>query len=145
MGTSAEISFTVEYLKKEFEKRDFGKTKFCLGLQIEHLNNVILVHQETYTENVLKRFYMDGALPLSSPMVVRSLDVDKDPLCPRENNEGVLSPEISYLSASSCPTRRHWNGIKHILRYLQGKKDMSLLFPNQFRRFNWFCRCRILI
>ena len=50
MGTIAEISFTVEYLKKEFEMKDLGKTKFCLGLQIEHLKNGILVHQETYTE-----------------------------------------------------------------------------------------------
>ena len=156
MGTPEEISFTVEYLKKEFEMKDLGKTKFCLGLQIEHLKNGILVHQKTYTENVLKRFYMDGAHPLSSPMVVRSLDVDKDPFRPRESNEEVLSPEVPYLSAvgalmylashtrpdisfavnllarfSSCPTRRHWNGIKHILRYLQGTKDMGLFFPNQ--------------
>ncbi|XP_057247501.1 secreted RxLR effector protein 161-like [Beta vulgaris subsp. vulgaris] len=32
---------------------------------------------------------------------------------------------------SSCPTRRHWNGIKHVLRYLQGTKDMGLFFSNQ--------------
>ncbi|XP_056688167.1 secreted RxLR effector protein 161-like [Spinacia oleracea] len=93
---------------------------------------------------------MNQAHPLSSPMVVRSLEVDKDPFHPRKNDEEILGPEVPYLSAigalmylashtrpdisfsvnllarfSSCSTRRHWNGIKHVLRYLQGTKDMG--------------------
>ncbi|XP_074266407.1 uncharacterized protein LOC141589674 [Silene latifolia] len=32
-------------------------------------------------------------------MVVRSLDIDKDPFRPRENNEEILGPEVPYLSA----------------------------------------------
>ena len=31
---------------------------------------------------------------------------------------------------SSAPTRRHWNGIKHILRYLRGTTDLGLLYSN---------------
>ena len=27
---------------------------------------------------------------------------------------------------SSIPTKRHWNGVKHILRYLRGTSDMGL-------------------
>jgi len=50
--------------------KDLGKTKFCLGLQIEHLKGGILVHQEAYIAKVLKRFYMDKSHPLSTPMVV---------------------------------------------------------------------------
>jgi hypothetical protein len=30
--------------------KDLGKTKFCLGLQIEYFQNEILVHQSTYIE-----------------------------------------------------------------------------------------------
>lgn len=40
---------TVECLKRGFEMKDHGKTKLCLGLQIENLTNGILVHQSTYT------------------------------------------------------------------------------------------------
>ena len=29
---------------------------------------------------------------------------------------------------SASPTRRHWNDIKHIFRYLQGSQDLSLLY-----------------
>ena len=149
---------TIEYLKKEFEVKDFGKTKYCLGLQIEHLEDGIFVHQTTYTQKVLKRFYMDKAHPLSTPMVVRSLDPTKDPFRPKEDDEELLGPEVPYLSAigalmylanctrpdiafavnllarfSSSPTRRHWNGIKHILRYLQGTADLGLFYSKTSR------------
>ncbi|CAA7060846.1 unnamed protein product [Microthlaspi erraticum] len=90
IGTPEEISYTVEYLKKEFEMKDLGKTKFCLGLQIEHLVDGILLHQMAYTEKILKRFFMDQSHPLSSPMIVRSLDVLKDPFRPRKTMKKLL-------------------------------------------------------
>ena len=61
---------------------DFDVTKLCLGLQIEHLHNGIFIHQSNYIQKILKRFNMDKAHPLSTPMVVRSLDVKKDPYRP---------------------------------------------------------------
>ena len=82
------------YLKNEFEMKDLGKTKYCIGLQIEHFQSGILLHQSNYTEKVLKRFKMDKANPLSTPMVVRSLNVEKDPFRPLEDNEEVLDPKV---------------------------------------------------
>ncbi|XP_069154312.1 uncharacterized mitochondrial protein AtMg00810-like [Solanum lycopersicum] len=79
--------------------KDLGMTNFCLGLQIENLSNEILVHQSTYTEKILKRFYMDNSHPLSTPMVVRSLDINTDPFRPQENDEELLGDETPYLSA----------------------------------------------
>ena len=79
IGTHGEIPKIVNYLKKEFEMKYFGKIIFCLGLQIKHLADGILIYQLTYTEKVLKRFYMDKAYPLSTLMVVQSLDVKKRP------------------------------------------------------------------
>ncbi|XP_059627367.1 secreted RxLR effector protein 161-like [Cornus florida] len=29
---------------------------------------------------------------------------------------------------SSAPTRRHWNGVKHIMRYLRGTTDIGLFY-----------------
>ena len=159
IGTPEELLETANYLKKEFEMKDLGKTRYCLGLQIEYFSNGIFVHQSTYTEIVLKRFYMDKAHPLNSPMIVRSLEVDKDPFRPKEENEKLLGPEVPYLSAigalmylanctrpdiafsvnllarySSAPTLRHWNRVKHLLRYLRGTSDMGsfiLKYQNQ--------------
>ena len=35
---------------------------------------------------------------------------------------------------NSTPTRRHWNGIKHILRYLRGTTDMSLFYSRESKQ-----------
>lgn len=37
IGTPEELSKAINCLKKEFEIKDLGRIKFCLGLQIEHL------------------------------------------------------------------------------------------------------------
>ena len=143
-------------MKKEFEVEDLGKTKLCLGLQLEHEANGIIVHQSSYIERLLKRFNMDKAHPLSTPMVVRSLNLQNDQFCPRESDEEIRGPEVPYLNAigalmylaqctrpdiafavnllarfSSKPTRRHWNGIKHIFRYLRGTIDLGLYYSTE--------------
>jgi hypothetical protein len=98
---------------------------------------------------------MANANPLSTPMVVRSLNIDKDPFRHQEENEEVLGPEVPYLNAigalmyltnctrpnisfavnllarfSSSPAKRHWTWINHILRYLRGTTDLGLFYPN---------------
>ena len=153
IGTPEGLLETANYLKNEFEMKDLGKTRYCLGLQIEYFSNGIFVYQSTYTEKVLKCFYMDKAHPLNSLMVVRSLEVDKDPFRAKEENEKLLGPKVPYLSAieapmylvnctrpdiafsvnllarySSAPTLRHWNGVKHLLRYLRGTSDIGLFY-----------------
>ena len=151
--TLEELVKIANYLKKKFEIKDLGKTRYCLGLQIEYCLNGVLIHQSSYTEKVLKRFYMDKSHPLSSPMVVKSLKVTKDPFRPKEENEELLGSEVPYHSAigalmylvnytqsdiaflvnllarySSAPPKRHWNGIKQILRYLRGTSDIGLFY-----------------
>ena len=81
-------------LTNEFEMKDLGQTKFCLGLQIEHLKNRIMLHQSTYTQKIIKQFNIDCCHPLSTPMVVRSLEVTKDLFRPLEEKEKILGPEI---------------------------------------------------
>ncbi|XP_074373721.1 secreted RxLR effector protein 161-like [Apium graveolens] len=116
MGTSEDITNAANYLKNEFEMKDLGKTKFCLGLQ------------------------------------------KKNPFHPRKEDEDPLGPEVPFLSAigaltylanntrpdiafavnllarfSSDPTKRHWDEITHILRYLRGTIDLGLFFPNNLK------------
>jgi Reverse transcriptase (RNA-dependent DNA polymerase) len=64
IGSPQEIEKTVKLLKNEFEMKDLGVTKLCLGLQIEHFHNGILVHQSNYIQKMLKRFNMDKTHPL---------------------------------------------------------------------------------
>ena len=99
---------------------------------------------------------MDKLHPLNFPMVVHSLEVNKDRFQPIEENEQLLSPKVSYLNAigalmyiANC-TRpnitfyvnllarynhatitRYWNKIKHILWYLHGTSDISLCYSKE--------------
>jgi len=41
---------------------------------------------------------MDKSYPSKTPMVVRSLDMEKNPFRPRDEDEEVLGPEVPYLS-----------------------------------------------
>ena len=73
--------------------------------------------------------------------------------------KNLLGPEVPYLSVigafmylanctrsdiafsinllakySSTPTQRHWNGIKHILHYLQGTTDIGLFYSKELKQ-----------
>ena len=79
--------------------KDLGKTKLCLGLELEHKTNGILVYQSAYTKRILECFNMDKSYPLSAPMVVKSLESHKDPFRSKELDEGILGPKTPYLNA----------------------------------------------
>ena len=154
IGTLDEIKETAAYLKSEFEMKDLGKTRFCLGLELEHRVCGILIHQTAYVQKMLRRFNMDKMHPVSTPMIGRSLDITKDPFRPKEDDEEVLSAEVPYLSAIgtllywaqctrpyiafsinllarfiSAPAQCYWTGVKNIFRYLKGTIDLGLFFP----------------
>ena len=42
--TPLELQLTIDYLNNEFQMKDLGRTKLCLGLQIEHLTNGVFVY-----------------------------------------------------------------------------------------------------
>jgi hypothetical protein len=78
-----DIDEALNHLKKEFEMKNLGKTKFYLGLQIEHLQTRILIHQSAYVKKVLEKFNIDKAYPQRTPMIIRALEKDKDPFRPK--------------------------------------------------------------
>ena len=86
-------------------------------------------------------------------MVVRSLDVEKDPFRPWEEGEEILRPHVPYLRAvgalmyltnstrpniafavnllarhSAAPIKCHWVRVKTTLRYLNGTEDLGLFY-----------------
>src|SRR6266540_3158333 len=51
------------HLKMEFEMKDLGQTKFCLGLQLEHLPTGILIHQSAYIQKILENLIWINLIP----------------------------------------------------------------------------------
>jgi hypothetical protein len=103
IGHAKNIDESRNHLKKEFEMKDLGKTKFYLGLQIEHLQMGILVHQSAYAKKVLNKFNMDKAYLQRTPMIVRALEKDKDSCRLKQEGEEVLGAEYPYPSAIGAP------------------------------------------
>jgi hypothetical protein len=114
--------------------------------------------------------HMNEGRPLKTPMIVRSLEADKDPFRPKGEDEQGLRPEVSYLSAigvlmylanctrpdiafavnmlakySTAPTRRHWVGVKTILRYLKGTQDLGLWFLKRGSDYGGLCGCWLYV
>ena len=171
IGTLEELRDTATYLKSEFEMKDLGKTRFCLGLELEHRDSGVLIHQSAYVHKMLRRFNMDKVHPVSTPMIGRTLDPKKDPFRPKDDDEEILGAEVPYLSVigallylaqctrpdisfavnllarfSSAPTQRHWSGIKTIFRYLKGTIDLGLFYPYRekakYEKLAAFKNCR---
>jgi hypothetical protein len=90
IGHIKDIDEARDHLKMEFEMKDLGRTKFYLGLQLEHLQMGILVHQSAYVQKILKKFNMDKAYSARTPIVVRALEKDTDPFRSKEEGEEVL-------------------------------------------------------
>jgi hypothetical protein len=153
IGNEQDINEARHHLKAEFEMKDLGQTKFCLGLQLEHLPSGIFVYQCAYIQKMLEKFNMDKAYPCKTPMVVRSLDIEKDPFRPQDEGEKILGPEVPYPSGigalmylanstwsdiafavnllarhSAAPTKRHWVVVKTVFRYLNGIRDLGLFY-----------------
>jgi hypothetical protein len=70
IGHAQDIDEACDHLMMEFENKDLGKTRFCLGMQIKHLHSEIFVHQSAYVQKILEKFNIDKAHPIKTPMVV---------------------------------------------------------------------------
>ena len=155
VGTTRVCKEVENLLKDQFEMKLFGKTSFCLGLQIHHLpDGSILLHQQSYVKKLLKNFNMGDANSLSAPMIGRSKTGD-DPYRPSEEEEDEVDkqnylaavgaliylathtrPDIAFATSvlarhSQKPTHRHWTAVKHLLRYLRGTEDLGLHFTKR--------------
>jgi hypothetical protein len=66
-------------MSRQFEMNMMGELTFFLGLQIKQTREGTFVHQSKYTKDVLKKFDMGEAKPLSTPMsTTMTLDEDKE-------------------------------------------------------------------
>ena len=141
IGSPSLCKHTETLLTAQFDLKLLGKTSFCLGLQIQHFPNGVLLHQQAYNRKLLKFFQMDQAHASATPMIGRSRS-DDDPYRPCSEEEEIVDiskyltavgaftyltthtqPDITFTTNifarhSQKPIARHWNGVKHLLRYL---------------------------
>ena len=78
-SSHALVAKFADLMSREFEMSMMGELTFFLGLQIKQTREGTFVHQGKYTKDVLKKFDMGEAKPLSTPMsTTMALDADEE-------------------------------------------------------------------
>ncbi|GKC04611.1 retrovirus-related pol polyprotein from transposon TNT 1-94 [Tanacetum coccineum] len=98
-------------MTKKFEISIMGKLTYFLGLQIKQDDQGILICQEQYTRNLLKKYEISDSSSVKTPMV------------PPNN----LGPDL--VGKLSNPKESHLTAVKRILGYLKGTPTLGLYYP----------------
>ena len=130
-------------LGKRFKMKHLGDLHEFLGIRATRIQNGITLDQTTYIEQIIDQFGMADAANISTPMDATyhtTLDDEKEDKYPTREAIGCLTyianatrPDISFAVNNlarnvSHPTKRLWNAIKRIIRYLKATKTIGLTF-----------------
>lgn len=141
-------------LNQKFKMKDLGPVTQYLGVRITRNEKGIMLDQTAYIEEVLQRFGMENSKSVQTPMNV-SEKLSKDQ-CPTTEEETVKMSKIPYREAVGClnyiaqstrpdivyavntlsrfnnnPGEKHWQGVKHLLRYLKGTANYCLRYTKE--------------
>ncbi|KAG5532106.1 hypothetical protein RHGRI_026652 [Rhododendron griersonianum] len=132
-------------MQGEFEMSMMGELTYFLGLQIKQSKDGIFINQSKYIKDLLKRFDMEKAKPMGTPMST-STKLDKDEVgkpFDEKKYRGMIG-SLLYLTASrpdimfsvclcarfqSSPKESHYLAVKRIFRYLIGTPNLGLWYP----------------
>ncbi|KAG2017226.1 hypothetical protein CC2G_015300 [Coprinopsis cinerea AmutBmut pab1-1] len=141
-------------LAQHFEIKSLGQPSLILGLQIQQDDHYISLSQSHYIDTLLKRFGLENANPVSTPIDPNvkldafdskdgnSLGEEVDPRISSGYATMIGSlmylalgtrPEICYAvnrlaQYTSRPRAVHFTALKRIFRYLKGTKHFALTF-----------------
>ena len=134
-----------DLMTKEFEMSMIGELNFFLGFQIKQLKEGTFIHQEKYTNDILKKFKMDDCKPIKTPMPTNGhLDLDEGGNPVNQTLYRSMIGSLLYLTASrpdimfsvcmcarfqSNPKKAHLRAVKRILRYLKHTTSVGLWYP----------------
>jgi hypothetical protein len=88
------VSSFQEMVEKEFQMSMMGELTFFLGIQVKKMKQGTFVHQAKYTKDLIKKFVMVDAKPVSTPMSTMIV------LDPNEDGEVVNQREYRSMIGS---------------------------------------------
>ena len=151
--SSSVLDQTVKELATHFKLHDLDETSYLLGIKVErdHPNRRIYLSQRQYIVDMLEKYGLSNANPVSTPMdpglklsTSMAPQTDDDVAfmksVPYINAVGSLMylaitsrPDIAYSVGvlarfNSNPGPLHWKAVKHLLRYCKGTMDLKLVY-----------------
>jgi histone deacetylase 1/2 len=128
----------------DFALKDLGGLHYFLGIEVKKVHDGIILSQEKYANDLLRRVNMKMCKSVDTPLSVsEKLSVmDGEVLSSEDSTRyrsivGALQyitltrPDIAFSVNKVCqflhaPTTVHWTAVKRILRYLQGTVALGL-------------------
>ena len=132
-------------MKSEFEMSMMGELNFFLGIQIKQTSSDTMIHRQKYVKDLLKRFGMDSAKSIDTPIspLTRLVMDDGSPSAEEKSYKDMIRlflyltvsrPDIVfsvglYGRFQSKPKESHLKAVKRIFRYSKHKPDLALWYP----------------
>ena len=152
-------------LAKRIKVEDLGELHYVLGMSVKRnrRSRTLSISQTKYLEGVLKRFNMENCKPVSTPLEqgrkFEPLSEDEEPVDVQAYQMAIgcltyvttvsrpdLSAAVGVLSKfMSKPGTEHWQGVKRVMRYIQGTLKYRFIVYSRWYRFqvNRIFRCRL--
>lgn len=152
-----------DFLNQKFQMKDLGAATHILGMRITRGENFIALDQELYIQNILEKFGMENAKPVTTPMNASEKISKND--CATTNEDIQNMQNIPYQEAVGClmylsqctrpdicfavnklsrynanPGLRHWSAVKHLFRYLRGTSNLKLYYTSM----NDITKCNVI-
>jgi hypothetical protein len=166
--SSTNKSFCDEFSKimmERFEMSMMGELTFFLGFQIKQVEDGTFISQTKYTRDILKKFGMNNAKPIKTPMGTNGhLDLDMGGTSVNQKVYCSMIESLIYLCASrpdimlsvymcarfqASPKDCHLRVIKRIMRHLVLTPNLGLWYPkgSHFELIGYldadYARCKI--
>jgi hypothetical protein len=136
-------------MTSEFVMSMIGELNYFLGLQIKQIKNGTFVSQGKYIKDMLKKFGMDDAKVISTPMRTNgNLDSDTSGNMVNQKVYRSIIGSLLYVTASrpnvmfsvymferfqASPRESHLKATNRILRYLKHTQNVRLWYPKGAR------------
>jgi hypothetical protein len=136
-----------EILSKRFNVKDMGQLHYFLGMKVvQNTSGDVWIGQPAYAADILHKFHMDDAKPVSTPVDTGCKLVKATDHCERVDQQLYQSVvgSLLYLSIATRPditfavnnvakycadsTKQHWTAVKRIMRYLKGTLNFGLCY-----------------
>ena len=143
-STEKATTALLQDLQEEFALKDLGRLHYFLGIEVTHVKDGIVLTQDKYASDLLKRVGMSECKPVTTPLSTsEKLSLyEGDLLGPNDATNyrsivGALQyltltrPNIAFSVNKVCqflhaPTTIHWAAVKRILRYVKQCTGLGL-------------------
>ncbi|GKC36867.1 retrotransposon protein, putative, ty1-copia subclass [Tanacetum coccineum] len=155
-----------DYLGKCFDMKDLGEAAFILGIKIyrDRSKRLIGLSQSAYIDKILKRYKMDGNIPMQERLDLNKTqgastpeEVKRMQNLPYASGVGsiiyavrCIRPDVAFAQNITSrfqqnPAEPHWIDVKNIFKYLRNTKDMFLVYGENLEaelRDDCYCDAR---